>query len=594
MSDNVVHMKKGQRAEADREQSVNAQGESVSVASEFIYFTPALKQLHILLRQAIVNGDVTQIVCGEAGSGKTLQLNQLLQNIEAEQDICVIHASHVLGEKHIVEEINRCFFSAKNLNVSDIAKQFSKVSTAIDGKVDSDVDVQLNHPLIVVDDAHNLSSFALDTLLSIKQQAEEEGGYLAILLFAKPEIEVTLTSPSLIRFQDLICIHQMPVFGDDEAWEYLHLLLNEYWKDEDYLLTVNEAKSIYHKSEGIPGALNAHMLRVMKEHHHGNFITQFHKRPKMMVSAALGMFAAIFLAILFSGEEPLQSNLPMSAALNLEGQASGRKVVLASLPKEAMEPTSIDKMKLAEKKPRPIIKQDKTEVRIEKPKPVLVQAKKSQALLDKTKGSDIKAKPLVTNTSVKSAKVQKEKLPVIPEPITPEPVLSEPAVKKALAKKRIPSQAENEWLRSQVPDDYTIQLAASASEKAIIRFINKQPVLPELRYVHVKRRGGDWYVVLYGAYQSVSDARRVIKKLSRSLTKNKPWVRHISALQKRLPTLDVAPAKIPQPVTQPEAGLKQDLAVGIKNSVIEDVTATPVPTLTPTPTPTPTESLNVP
>jgi len=143
-------------------------------------------------------------------------------------------------------------------------------------------------------------------------------------------------------------------------------------------------------------------------------------------------------------------------------------------------------------------------------------------------------------------------------------------------------------LRRQVPDDYTIQLAASASEKAIIRFIKKQPVLPELRYVHVKRRGSDWYVVLYGAYQSVSDARRVIKKLSRSLTKNKPWVRHTSALQKRLPELDVVPAKIPKPVPQPEAGLKQDLSVDIKNSVVENVAATP------TPTPTPTESLNVP
>jgi len=572
MSDNVVHMNKKQQADADQKQIVEDQEEATSVASEFLYLTPALKQLHVVLSQAVVSGDVTQIVCGKEGGGKTLQLSQLLLNLETEQDVCVIHASHVLGEKHIIREVNRCFFAAKNISATEIVKRFANVS---DG-----VDAQLNHPLIVVDDAHNLSSFALETLLSIKQQTKEAGGYLAILLFSQPEIKVTLSSPSLIPFRDLTCIHQMPVFDNDAAWEYLHLLINEYWRDEKYVLTVNEAKAITQKSGGIPGEMNKLVARAIKQHRHGHFISQFHKRPKMMISAAFGMFVLIFMAILFSGEEPLSSNLPMSAALNLEGQSTGRQELLASLSRNSSDPVSVDKKPLSSKVAVGKVKEENiqnraanilpAQVKIKSPvkqvTPINKTESKVEALVKKGSIKETKAKPAEIS-GVKSAEVENKIASIVP--VAPEK-------KKTIPKERIIPQAENEWLRLLAPDDYTIQLAASASEKAIIRFIKKQPVLPDLRYVHVKRRGGDWYVVLYGAYQSVSDARRVIKKLSKSLTKNNPWVRHASAIQKLLPNPEIKPVEMP--ILEPELkiNMKENPSSETNESIVENEISTPV------------------
>ena len=83
-----------------------------------------------------------------------------------------------------------------------------------------------------------------------------------------------------------------------------------------------------------------------------------------------------------------------------------------------------------------------------------------------------------------------------------------------------------------------MQLAASLDSDAIERFIKNQPNMPELHYVHIKQRGRDWYISLYGSYSSYAQAKAAVDRLPSSMRKNSPWIRRLAKLQSLAPVAD--------------------------------------------------------
>lgn len=86
------------------------------------------------------------------------------------------------------------------------------------------------------------------------------------------------------------------------------------------------------------------------------------------------------------------------------------------------------------------------------------------------------------------------------------------------------------WLGAQAADHYTMQVLGSYSESTARSFIERSG-LPSLIYVQSLYKGQPWYVVLYGNFETKSQATKAKADLPSVIAKEKPWIRSFSGLQ---------------------------------------------------------------
>lgn len=89
-----------------------------------------------------------------------------------------------------------------------------------------------------------------------------------------------------------------------------------------------------------------------------------------------------------------------------------------------------------------------------------------------------------------------------------------------------------QWLQSQNPSRFTIQIASSRNEKSIKRSYEKNNFKDNGGYYHYVRDNIDRYALVYGVYGTVAAANAAIRELPHVLRKKNPWVRRIKSIQK--------------------------------------------------------------
>ncbi len=100
-----------------------------------------------------------------------------------------------------------------------------------------------------------------------------------------------------------------------------------------------------------------------------------------------------------------------------------------------------------------------------------------------------------------------------------------------------PADAGRAWLLAQPPSAYTIQVGAGPDPQALARLLEAHAgALPSAWFAH-RREGGDPYVAVVGSFADPAAAEAALAALPEALTRHRPWVRRIGALQA---TLDAA------------------------------------------------------
>lgn len=89
-----------------------------------------------------------------------------------------------------------------------------------------------------------------------------------------------------------------------------------------------------------------------------------------------------------------------------------------------------------------------------------------------------------------------------------------------------------EWVASQEPAYYTLQLASSTNKQLIAKYYAENNLDGKAGYYRSKREGEEWYALVYGAYPSVQDAKDAIDTLPNDLKKWSPWVRNIKSIHR--------------------------------------------------------------
>ncbi len=95
--------------------------------------------------------------------------------------------------------------------------------------------------------------------------------------------------------------------------------------------------------------------------------------------------------------------------------------------------------------------------------------------------------------------------------------------------------SDEQWLLSQNPMAYTVQLMGSANEGSLIKFINDHKLTGQtVRYRSLRKDGSSWYSLLYGSYPDNATAIEAARQIGISLGIDQPWIRRFQSVQNEI------------------------------------------------------------
>jgi len=482
-----------------------------------------LAALILRLQDAVSDGGPMQVIIAEHGRGKSALIRQLITEAGEQWLLCHIHADYHLGADHIINGLGQTF-------LPDECVDFESLVSGLVSSVE-----QSRPPVVIVDDAQNISSYALEALANIKRAVVEGGGEITIILCATPEFRRNLFSHGMAAFRDKwFEVHALPRFNEADTTAYLG---HRFEGSGTTQFTPSQLQIIHRRGCGIPACINYHaelaLGRMVSDERlridHQQMLKRQKKMPYFIGGAAVALLVGVVIILSMTNSEPDR----------VIDEARIAEAVTPALTPATAPSTPTRIQPVVEKKlvPKPEVKQ-----------PVAVQAKPVAKPV-----SVIPPKPLPIKSEAKLVSQEKlvtvnsETKPVAakpkPAPPKPAPAVKKVVVQKAEVKKRVVPMAASsdetipgaKWLKAQPADYFTIQLAGSPDEKNIIRYITRSSLDGELAYVLLERKNrSSWYVVLHGSFESRAEANRIVEFFPPELKKNKPWIRQFSKLRDAL------------------------------------------------------------
>lgn len=130
--------------------------------------------------------------------------------------------------------------------------------------------------------------------------------------------------------------------------------------------------------------------------------------------------------------------------------------------------------------------------------------------------------------------------PATVEPAEPGPpaVSSDPVTRAspAIPLAAAADERDNRWVSQQDPARLTLQLIGSSDRAAITRYLREHALEKEGAYYITSRAGRPWYVVVYGNYADLNEARAALGRLSPALRGASPWIRPFADIQQQINT----------------------------------------------------------
>ena len=96
------------------------------------------------------------------------------------------------------------------------------------------------------------------------------------------------------------------------------------------------------------------------------------------------------------------------------------------------------------------------------------------------------------------------------------------------------NQRGAQWILSQRPDSYTLQIGSVTSEQEMLKFLHNAGIEADATYIEVEINGVKRYNAFYGVYDNYAAANAAVADPPINLRGVKPWIRNFGVLQKML------------------------------------------------------------
>lgn len=492
--------------------------------------------------------NVMLVVTGTNCSGKTTLLKQFNKQLSESARICEIKANASFTIEKLVKALSEQFSLSLNPDAS------------AEEQLDDQISSLQESPkicLLVIDDAHLLSNQIIRNLIYLVQQQSESQMKLHIVLFGEPHLQTNLTR--LCQAQgagdDILHTLNIGLLSLEETESYLeHRLLKAGFDEMPLVQTV--INRIYKLSAGAPGRINRiarrtllnDLIKSKPEEAKG----LFGKNQTMLLGASLFLLLAAALVITFNWSSlgdrfsVLKYHKPQ-AALPLVT----KPVALAPAQPNAMEPGNTATANVSNPQV-PAITQAIPELTTEpvkleaaspasntaKPDAMSTPSAQGTITVTSTESSEpitlqdakmLQALTPVNDTVIKNDAVKPTEatLTKAAKPVKKAVVVPKKATKSAPVKAATSSESH---LLSIPATSFGLQLSGLSKEAAVKRFIAQNNFGDKVSYYHTLHNGKDWYVIIYGQFKTLSEAKAAIKELPESVQALKPWVRPFKSI----------------------------------------------------------------
>ena len=281
----------------------------------FFFGSKGHKRAMSYLEYGLSLGEGFIVITGEIGAGKTMLARYLFKKLEHENVIAAQLVSTQLDADDMLRAVTSAFgLEQEGLNKASLLKKLESylLSVAKQGK----------RPLLVVDEAQNLSPRAVEELRMLSNFHYAEKPLLQSFLLGQPEFRTTLQSQEMQQLkQRVIASYHLGAMDASETRAYIqHRLDLVGWKG-DPTITEEAYQRIHEYTCGIPRRINTLSDRLMllgylSEKHH------FDRAEVQEVIADLG-------------QELAYSTVPITAKPSLMQQ--GEALVGLSMLEDKME-----------------------------------------------------------------------------------------------------------------------------------------------------------------------------------------------------------------------------------------------------------------
>ncbi len=116
----------------------------------------------------------------------------------------------------------------------------------------------------------------------------------------------------------------------------------------------------------------------------------------------------------------------------------------------------------------------------------------------------------------------------------PKPVTTHHVTPNSFTKKSSKARLRSNHITSMNPHYFGIQLLGTHSKRALIKFRRQHNLKSHTQFYRTILHGKPWYVLIYGQYSSLKQARRSLKRLPQALRKLHPWIKNYGDIQRSL------------------------------------------------------------
>jgi general secretion pathway protein A len=216
---------------------------------KFIFMTDQHSRAVANVRFALMNHDSFVIITGEIGIGKTTILNTVMEDLGPDYVTAkLVHTtlSHIELLQALLSEFGMPNYRKKKVMLLDTLRTFF-LEQHRQGK----------HVVIVVDEAQNLSSSALEELRLLSCIDTSDRRLVSIVLTGQPSLDDLLDAPGLTQLRQRARLRQrLDAMLESETIDYIKHRMQIAGGDADEIFDLETIKEIHRLTSGIPRLIN--------------------------------------------------------------------------------------------------------------------------------------------------------------------------------------------------------------------------------------------------------------------------------------------------------------------------------------------------
>jgi len=191
------------------------------------------------------------LVTGESGTGKTTLVRAVIERWGAKADVAFV-ADPAMTRTELLEEIVRRFGTDPPAGASK-PQLLGCLETAI-----ADAKAEKRVPVIVIDDAHQVSPELLGELRLLTNVSEQAGGPLEIMLVGLPMLEERLAEPAFAQVRQRVSVHCVThALSQHQTRRYLHEVVSATPQEGASQFPKKASREIHVFSGGVPRTIQA-------------------------------------------------------------------------------------------------------------------------------------------------------------------------------------------------------------------------------------------------------------------------------------------------------------------------------------------------